>query len=42
MDLTATSMARDNKINLIIFNINEPNAILRAIEGDIDHTEVVS
>ncbi|MBT1409993.1 UMP kinase [Mycoplasma bovis] len=42
MDLTATSMARDNNINLIIFNINEPNAILRAIEGDIDHTEVVS
>ncbi|WP_434335727.1 UMP kinase [Mycoplasmopsis agalactiae] len=42
MDLTATSMARDNKINLIIFNINEPNAILRAIDGDIDHTEVIS
>ncbi|EIN14872.1 Uridylate kinase [Mycoplasmopsis agalactiae 14628] len=42
MDLTATSMARDNKINLIIFNINEPNAILRAIDGEIDHTEVVS
>ncbi|WP_331838383.1 UMP kinase [Mycoplasmopsis agalactiae] len=42
MDLTATSMARDNKINLIIFNINEPNAILRAIDGDIDNTEVIS
>ncbi|WP_406617124.1 UMP kinase [Mycoplasmopsis adleri] len=40
MDLTATSMARDNNINLIIFNINEKDSILRAIEGKIEHTEV--
>ncbi|WP_027334585.1 UMP kinase [Mycoplasmopsis felifaucium] len=40
MDLTATSMARDNNINLIIFNINEKDSILRAVEGKIEHTEV--
>lgn len=40
MDLTATAMARDNNIGLIVFDIQEPNAILRAIEGDIEFTEV--
>ncbi|AMD80976.1 uridylate kinase [Mycoplasmopsis canis PG 14] len=41
MDLTATSMARDNNINLIIFNLLEENSILKALEGTIKHTEVV-
>lgn len=41
MDLTATSMARDNNISLIIFNIAEPDAIVRALKGEITHTEVV-
>ncbi|BBU47969.1 UMP kinase [Mycoplasmopsis felis] len=40
MDLTATSMARDNNINLIIFNLLEDNSIIRALEGSITHTEV--
>ncbi|MCS4536700.1 MULTISPECIES: UMP kinase [unclassified Mycoplasma] len=40
MDLTATSMARDNNIGLIVFDIQEKNAILRAIEGTIERTEV--
>ncbi|MBU4690524.1 UMP kinase [Mycoplasma sp. ES3157-GEN-MYC] len=40
MDLTATSMARDNNIGLIVFDIQEPDAILRAIEGTIELTEV--
>lgn len=40
MDLTATSMARDNNISLIVFNIAEKDAILKAIEGTITHTEV--
>ncbi|SJZ48351.1 UMP kinase [Mycoplasmopsis verecunda] len=40
MDLTATSMARDNNINLIVFNLLEENSILRALEGTITHTEV--
>ncbi|MBN4083581.1 UMP kinase [Mycoplasma sp. CSL10137] len=41
MDLTATSMARDNNINLIIFNLLEENSIIRVIEGEIEHTEVI-
>lgn len=40
MDLTATSMARDNNIDLIVFNIAEKDAIIRAVEGKIEHTEV--
>lgn len=40
MDLTATAMARDNNIGLIVFDIQEENAILRAIEGTIEFTEV--
>ncbi|MFV8470032.1 UMP kinase [Mycoplasma sp. VS424B] len=40
MDLTATSMARDNNINLIVFNLLEENSIVRALEGTITHTEV--
>ncbi|WP_370452047.1 UMP kinase [Mycoplasma sp. NEAQ87857] len=40
MDLTATSMARDNNIDLIVFNLLEENSILRALEGTIKHTEV--
>ncbi|ADE19968.1 UMP kinase [Mycoplasma crocodyli] len=41
MDLTATSMARDNNISLIVFNILEKDSILRAITGDITHTKVI-
>ncbi|SYV98001.1 UMP kinase [Mycoplasmopsis edwardii] len=41
MDLTATSMARDNNINLIIFNLLEENSIIKALEGSIKHTEVI-
>nr|WP_029905418.1 UMP kinase [Mycoplasmopsis opalescens] len=40
MDLTATSMARDNNINLLIFNVLEKDAILKAISGEIKITEV--
>ncbi|UUD35512.1 UMP kinase [Mycoplasmopsis caviae] len=41
MDLTATSMARDNNINLIVFNIKEKNAIVNALEGKMELTEVI-
>ncbi|MHA3859348.1 UMP kinase [Mycoplasma sp. Z463D] len=41
MDLTATSMARDNNINLIVFNLLEENSIVRALEGTITHTVVI-
>ncbi|WP_029512881.1 UMP kinase [Mycoplasmopsis iners] len=40
MDLTATSMARDNNIDLIVFNILEKDAIIRALKGEIKCTEV--
>ncbi|WP_029513290.1 UMP kinase [Mycoplasmopsis primatum] len=40
MDLTATSMAKDNNIDLIVFNIKEKDAIVRAIDGKIEYTEV--
>lgn len=40
MDLTATSMARDNNIDLIIFNLLEDNSILRVLDSSIKHTEV--
>ncbi|QSF13657.1 UMP kinase [Mycoplasma sp. Mirounga ES2805-ORL] len=42
MDLTATSMARDNKIKLIVFNIKEKDAIVKALNGTISHTEVTN
>ncbi|WP_406614117.1 UMP kinase [Mycoplasma corogypsi] len=41
MDLTATCMARDNNINLIVFNLLEPDSIIRALQGTIKHTEVI-
>ncbi|MCK5807172.1 MAG: UMP kinase [Mycoplasmataceae bacterium] len=40
MDSTAASMANDNDINLIVFNIKEENSIIRAVDGDIKHTKV--
>ncbi|MBG0730550.1 UMP kinase [Mycoplasma sp. 'Moose RK'] len=40
MDSTAFSMARDNKIKLLIFNIKEKDSIVRLIKGQIEHTEV--
>lgn len=42
MDLTATSMARDNNISLIVFDITEKNSIVRAVKGEITHTKVVN
>ncbi|CAM9102895.1 UMP kinase [Mycoplasma marinum] len=41
MDATAAAMARDNGINLMVFNIQEENALVKAIEGKIKHTKVV-
>ena len=34
MDSTATSLCRDNKIPLIVFGINDPDNIVRAIKGE--------
>ncbi|AWX69572.1 UMP kinase [[Mycoplasma] anseris] len=38
MDQTAVSMAKDNNIDILIFDINEENALLRAIENKIPNT----
>ncbi|NQZ66254.1 MAG: UMP kinase [Mycoplasmatales bacterium] len=40
MDSTAASMARDNDINLIVFDITKKNSLTKAIKGDIPHTKV--
>ncbi len=40
MDSTAASMARDNDIELIVFDITKKDSITRAAKGDIEHTKV--
>ncbi|ENY69384.1 Uridylate kinase [Metamycoplasma auris 15026] len=40
IDQTAASMAKDNNIDIIIFDINEENALLRAIENKIPNTVI--
>ncbi|VEU74743.1 UMP kinase [Mycoplasmopsis citelli] len=40
MDLTATSMARENNINLIVFNLLEKDSIIKVLQNKILHTEV--
>ena len=34
MDSTATSLCRDNKIPLIVFGINDPDNIVKAVKGE--------
>ena len=41
MDSTAASFARDNAINLCVFDINAKNAILNLVDGKLPHTKVV-
>lgn len=38
MDRTAASMAKENNIDILIFDINEDNALLRAINNEIPNT----
>ena len=40
MDTTATSMCMDNDIDLIVFNMNQPGNIKRAVMGDVIGTKV--
>lgn len=40
MDAAAFSMARDNDIQLIVFDIKEKNSIVRALNQEIEHTIV--
>ncbi|WP_211333775.1 UMP kinase [[Mycoplasma] falconis] len=40
MDQTAASMAKENNIDIIIFDINEKDALIRAIENKIPNTTI--
>ncbi len=40
MDSTATSMCMDNNIDLIVFNMNEKNNIIKAVKGESNGTKV--
>ncbi|MBN0970501.1 UMP kinase [Mycoplasma phocoeninasale] len=42
IDSTAASMARDNNIDIVIFDINENNALLRVIENKIPNTIITN
>ena len=34
MDSTAASLCRDNKISILVFNLNDPENIVRAVKGE--------
>lgn len=40
MDSTAAAMARDNAVDLIVFDITRENALLKVVKGEIPHTKV--
>ena len=40
MDSTAASMARDNSIELLVFDITKEDALLKVIKGEQAHTKV--
>ena len=40
MDSTAASMAKDNSIELLVFDINQDNALIKAIDNNIEMTKV--
>ena len=40
VDMTASILARDNRMPMYVFGLNEENSIIRAAEGTIDGTSV--
>ena len=42
MDSTAISMCMDNDIDLVVFNMNEPGNIEKAIKGEVDGTTITA
>lgn len=40
MDTTATSMCMDNEIDLVVFNMNEPGNIIKAVKEEITGTTI--
>ena len=40
MDSTAASLCRDNGIEILVFNLNDPKNIVRALQGETIGTTV--
>ena len=40
MDSTAISMCMDNNVDLVVFNMNEPGNIVKAVKGEVNGTLV--
>ena len=40
VDMTASILARENRMPMYVFGLNEENSILRAARGEIDGTSV--
>ena len=40
VDMTASILARDNRMPMYVFGLNQENSILKAVEGTIDGTSV--
>ena len=40
MDSTAASMCKDNDIPIVVFNLNDPDNIVRAVQGEMVGTTV--
>jgi uridylate kinase len=40
MDSTAITMCMDNDIDLVVFNMNDPENILKAVKNDVDGTVI--
>ena len=41
VDMTASILARDNKMNMWVFGLNEENSIVNAVKGDFSGTKVL-
>lgn len=40
VDMTASIMARDNRMPMRVFSLNEPNSIVNSVSGDFNGTEI--
>ena len=40
MDMTASILARDNKMPLLVFGLNEPDSIVNTVKGKFNGTRV--
>lgn len=40
VDMTASILARDNKMPMLVFGLNEPNSIVNTVKGDFSGTRI--